>query len=381
MHLVGPNIGALLLSICCLTTSAMCFLTTRLIKRFGYVNLIASHYVVLCVFLLAHFYPAIWLLLPAYIILGLTLGPAWVCKWNLVVFFASRVSCGQHECNNTTVGENTDDHKVFCNREERVRRLARWFHGIQDIGIFIGAVLASIIISCAASENGCFHTNIFFTAGTKANATDTEQTSINTLNVTNNGIDYNSLSRTIIMNADNLIDEQPTIANGLDTAAKSATSSFNFYEFYQNALFQQRDELLNSMFNQNERGMRICGSGSCPSWDFETIEVNATEEYNWFRYSDTVPITVIYLMFGIAALTLACLSQPVDNTLKYENKKSITDTLLLAGPMAYFIGTEQGYVLGDFTRVSLYRSFTQKKDKPQSYKHDGLFTIFSLRGD
>lgn len=98
-------------------------------------------------------------------------------------------------------------------------------------------------------------------------------------------------------------------------------------------------------------GLRICGAGSCPTWN-RAFESNVTEEYNWFTFSGTIPMTVFYIILAVVALVLACLSQQVDTTFKYENFKMLTDTLLLASPMAYFIGTEQGYVLGGFTRVS-----------------------------
>ena len=359
---LGPNIGPLLLSVCCIITAAMCLLTRRIVKRIGCVYLIIAHYISLCVFLLIHLYPSIWFLVPAYIMLGLTLGPAWVCKWNLVVFFASRVSCGQHECNNTTIGESIDDHKMFCNRDERVRRLARWFHAVQDIGIFGGALIASIVIACAATETGCFSTSMFFKnsirfsfsggsdgsgsseVGTAVpNVLNETETAI-TLNATqHNGIENSHLSRSILRQTT----EGP--------APSTMTRPFSAYEYYQNAVgaTNQRDEmLLDTMFNTNEHGERICGAGSCPVWNYETLHVNATEINGFFEHSGTLSITVFYLMLAVAAVTLAYLSQPVDSTVKYDSVKGMTDTLLLAAPMAYFIGTEQSYVLGGFTKVS-----------------------------
>lgn len=414
---IGPNVGPLLLSFCCLITSGMCLLTARLVKKIGYVSLIAAHYVTLCAFLLVHLYPTIWLLVPAYALLGLTLGPAWICKWNLVVFYASRISCGQHECSSTTAMLNTDagssathggasgtmgsgsggvtgsgggdDHKVFCNRNERIRRLARWFHAVQDIGIFVGALIASIFISCAATQSGCFYTNKIFKSSRNATtlipvntsassissiaATETDIISLNTLNTTANatvanavaaGIDRSSnLSKSIFspnelpfdkaLNNVDMTDALKTLPPppppSTETKGES-TNEMNILKMYQD---MQHDELLDSLYNRNERGIRICGAGSCPTWNYSPFDGNITEEYDWFTFSGTIPMTVFYLLLALLALTLACLTQQVDNTLKYESIKGITDTLLFAGPMAYFIGTEQGYVLGGFTRVSV----------------------------
>lgn len=392
---IGPNIGPLLLSLCCILTSGMCFLTTQLVKKIGYLALIIAHYITLCLFLLAHLYPSVWILLPAYALLGLTLGPALICKWNLVVFFANRLSCGQHECVSTTVlNENTEEHKTYCNRNERVRRLARWFHAIQDIGIFFGALTASLIISCASTNSGCFYLNTFlrsslsqFTSDSSSiNTTDlvnnnnnsntNNNINNNTLNIFNKGID-NNLSQTnllIFNNNKNIFNNsnnnnsnsnssraninQKSKVNLTELMASTiAHNEIHLLKFYQDALHQQQnDDLLDSLYNTNEQGERICGADSCPTWDYDAFETNATEHYNWFTYSGTIPMTVFYLFLALIALTLACLSQQVDNTFKYESVKGIKDTLLFACPMAYFIGTEQGYVLGGFTRVSF--SFT-----------------------
>lgn len=416
---IGPNVGPLLLSFCCLVTSGMCLLTGRLVKKIGYVSLIAAHYVALCAFLIIHLYPTIWLLVPAYALLGLTLGPAWICKWNLVVFYASRISCGQHECSSTTAtlndtassaphatggtmgsGSGTatggagDEHKMFCNRNERVRRLARFFHAVQDIGIFVGALIASIIISCAATQSGCFYTNKILKSSRDSNnnssnnsdssgsirATETDIILLNTFNATANavaaaaGIDRSShLNKSQLfpnelslnkahsnVGVTDALNKLPTSTSkdespmsSVAATAASETNGMSILKLYHDTMFLQHDELLDSLYNTNERGIRICGAGSCPTWNYSPFDGNITEEYNWFTFSGTIPMTVFYLLLALLALTLACLSQQVDNTLKYESIKGITDTLLFAGPMAYFIGTEQGYVLGGFTRVSV----------------------------
>lgn len=387
---IGPNIGPLLLSFCCLVTSGTCLLTPRLVKRFGYLRLIITHYSILCIFLLIHLYPTIWLLLPAYAMLGLTLGPTWICKWNLVVHFASRISCGQHECPTATAMMNEsggmDEHKGFCNRNERVRRLARWFHAVQDIGIVFGALIASIVISCAATESNCILTQHLFKfnrQNSSSNSVTIENFRVNTLNDTHRGIDTSFLSRISLL--PNKF-KAPTIASGLadvsttampiisstSTSSSSTSSSssssltpqqattesntfggLSLLKYYQESFFRQQNELLDSLFNTNERGVRICGAGSCPTWNL-AFENNGTEDYSWFTFSGTIPMTLMYVALAVIALFLTCLSQQVDNTFKYDNFKGITDTLLLACPMAYFIGTEQAYVIGGFTRVRFY---------------------------
>lgn len=346
----------------------------------------------MCIFLLIHLYPTFWLLLPAYILLGLTLGPAWICKWSLVVLFASRISCGKHECSTTAQTMMTDahngahdDHKTFCNRNERVRRLARWFHAIQDLGILMGALIASIIISCAATESDCIFTQRFFKFNQRdnsisKNATVVDKTLLNTLNdTTTRGTDQSNLSRNdILSNKSKVIDvdtdgivspgnpssfegnqvkqltteQTATAANSQSNEPSSFTSGMNILKYYHESIVSQHDELLDSLFNTNERGIRICGAGSCPTWNQMAIASNKQENYSWFIYSGTIPMNVVYIGLASIALIFSIISQKIGIPLNFEDFRGMTDTLLFAGPMAYFIGTEQGYVLGGFTRVS-----------------------------
>lgn len=352
LRLIGPNVGPLLISICCFITSGMCLLTNRIIRKIDFITIIAIHYVILCLFLLAHLYPVVWVLLPVYILFGASLGPAWICKWNLVVFFASRISCGLHECSNlpthqTEVNSNTlntsanaisDDIKGFCNRSQRIRRLARCFHAIQDIGICLGSLIASIIISCAAIDSNCFLRNNFLNFNVVNNSSHNYQ------------INLKNISTTTVYSQRTLpYDSNQNAFDSLHTF-----STIHYDNINEDSIFDQQDELQDSLFNRNEHGIRICGIGSCPIWNEKIYSTNNTIEYDWFTYNGTIPMTIFYLLLTIIALILTCLSQHVDNTMKNENYKGIRDTLIFAGPMAYFVGTEQAYVLGGFTRVSFY---------------------------
>lgn len=416
---IGPNVGPLLLSLCFLITSGTSLLTIRLVKKFGNLHLFIAHYTILCIFLLCHLYPTIWLLMPVYVMLGITLGPTWICKWNLVVLFASRISCGQHECPTATTMMNEcssgmDEHKGFCNRNERVRRLSRWFHAAQDFGILFGALIASIIISCAATESNCILTQQLFKLNRSNNSSNGSSTSatgsgggagnastntssgvnssaagntnttgnnttinnfqMNTLNATtgHRGIDDTShlsnvnflstnKSKSLVYSNEN-IGHSTIQPNATATAATGEESLGDLIKYYQESFFNQHNELLDSLFNTNERGDRICGAGSCPIWNREFDTNNATEEYNWFTFSGTIPMTLVYIVLAAIALVLVCLSHQYDSTFKYDNYKRIHDTLLLASPMAFFIGTEQAYVIGGFTRVSK-RSFFMTSTK------------------
>lgn len=304
--------------------------------------------------------------MPGYVLLGLTLGPTWICKWNLVVLFASRISCGQHECPTSKMmseSSGLDEHKRFCNRNERVRRLSRWFHAAQDLGIFFGALIASIIISCATNESNCIFTQNFLKLRIDTNNGSSSNESIgNNTTIMNNfqtnspidthkGIETSHLSSNIgflpKMNKTYL----ENIGSSTTEAATDEKTFGDLIKYYQDTFLNQHNELMDKLFNINERGDRICGADSCPIWNQE-IETNSTEKYEWFTFSGTMPIMLVYILLAVIAFVLACLSQQYDNTFKYDNFKRIHDTLLFASPMAFFIGCEQAYVIGGFTRVS-----------------------------
>lgn len=171
------------------------------------------------------------------------------------MLFASRMSCGQTECP-TVMSEigDTDEYKGFCNRNERVRRLARWFHAAQDIGILVGALIASIIISCAATDSNCILTQQFFKLNrenTSYNHIAIDNIRMNTLNDTHRGIDI-SLSRVSFFpnksksmtTVSSDIKDGPELSTIPSARTTTETKSLNILKYYQETFFSQHNELL-----------------------------------------------------------------------------------------------------------------------------------------
>lgn len=390
-------------------TAGMSLLTMKIIKKIGYICLLATSYAGLVLFLVAHLYPSIYTLLPAYLLLGATLGPAWISKWNLVVFFASRISCGQNECsNNASTIDGLEDHKMYCNRDERVRRLARWYHAAENLGIVLGAIIASLVMTSCATTNdvGCFyHNNIspppsnsimtkdLFTTTDNTSSVDLQNISLSsrynitptTITTTKSSLSSSSSSSSVVVVV--VVTETNTVL--LKTTSKGTSSSktqtttvgspftydggesmitgltdaqngtiakkekeYNYDMYIEPTMSPSSDQLMDSMFNTNEHGDRICGADSCPVSIYYATEFNYSKSISQLNtHPGTIPLIIIYIILGLIALILTCLSQQIDNSFKCDTVKGMTDTLLFAGPMAYFIGTEQGYVLGDFTKV------------------------------
>lgn len=236
----------------------------------------------------------------------------------MVVFFASRISCGQNDCNNTSsTVDGVDEHKTFCNRDERVRRLARWYHASENLGIVMGALIAAFVMTCASKNSQCFYGQHELSGGVDKPI----------YNETVQGLEKINTIRTNVTKS---------VEREYDTNAEPTS---------------QLNQLFDNFYEMNEQGQRICGAGSCPVWNYYG-ELNYTESIGSFgAHNSTMPLIIAYMTLAIIALTLTCLSQQIDNSFKCESIKGMTDTLLYAGPMSFFIGTEQGYMLGDFTKV------------------------------
>ncbi|XP_001355237.2 protein unc-93 homolog A [Drosophila pseudoobscura] len=304
---IGPDIGSLLLSTLFLLAAGMCLPSAWLMRRYGYTPLLAANYLAVMLFVLSHIYASIYTLLPAYLLLGLTISGANGCKAALIVHFGGRLSCSQAACEQqaqAAVDVLNEEHKMFCNREQKVRRLARWFRASQDLGLIVGALLASVLLVCNGSDWSC------------SGAGDTR--------------------------------------NGSVTAPQ-----------------------LRDFFNRNEHGERICGADMCP------LRVQTPLVADWANGSGSSftqrsiyvgfiesgaraggqSLLWLYVLFSLVSLILSLVavvgrahgaafmgSSRQERSLGLRDV-SITDTLLFAGPLAYFVGTEQAYMLGDFLRA------------------------------
>ncbi|XP_065365911.1 uncharacterized protein LOC135958895 [Calliphora vicina] len=324
---VGPNIGSLLLSVGLLISAGMCLVTPKLIHKFGYSLLMGVNYVAVCLFLLCHLYPSIYTMLPAYILFGLTHSPSFISKIAVVVHYGSKLSCSQHECTllSSHALDSWEEHKLFCNRDQKVRRLARWFHAAKDLGIIVGAILASFILSCTSNDWNCPNAK-FPDLTTTTTTTTTESSSVKLLQTTNSSVPVSAAFQSFIPST-------PYVWNHM--------SGFKS-EFY----------------NLDEHGNRICGADMCPLWHNDLqAEGYAGNETIYSSFINEKPregsftLIVVYLVFTMLALVFSILVGKIQATFRHERIKGITDTLLFAGPLAYFIGTEQAYILSDFLRA------------------------------
>uniref|UniRef100_A0A1B0G579 Uncharacterized protein n=1 Tax=Glossina morsitans morsitans TaxID=37546 RepID=A0A1B0G579_GLOMM len=308
---VGPNIGSLLLSVCMLVSAGICLITPKLIRKFGYTVLIGVNYASICVFLMCHLYPSIYTLLPAYIGLGLTHSPAWVSKIAVVVHYGSKLSCSQHECTLMPVlaVDAWEEHKLFCSRDQKVRRLARWFQIAKDLGIIVGAAISSVILSCTSNDWNCL---------------DTKQ-------------------------IESLISTGSIHSNRSTSRGMAAWQGWPYST--STIVWNQQPGYSNEYYILDEHGARICGADQCPMWHFDINQTLYTPFIKESGRAGGSILIIIYLILAAISLLLTILMGKIQATFRHERLKGITDSLLFAGPLAYFVGTEQGYILSDFLRA------------------------------
>ncbi|XP_020807124.1 UNC93-like protein isoform X1 [Drosophila serrata] len=305
---LGPDVGSLLLAALFLVAAGMSLPSIRLMRRYGYAPLLAANYLAVALFLLSHLYASIYTLLPAYLLLGFTLSGAACSKAALIVHYGGKLSCPQqHSCESqqsqAAVDVLHEEHKMFCNRDQKVRRLARWFRASQDLGLIAGALLASLLLACSEG-------------------------------------DWSG-------DCSGLVD------NGNESWPP-----------------QLRD-----FYNRNEHGERICGADMCPLRVQSLLATNyangtALPSSIYAGFIESEPrvagqsLLWLYVLFALVSLLLSLVvgvgkvhstgsSRPERSGSSSGSSRdvTITDTLLFAGPLAYFVGTEQAYMLGDFLRA------------------------------
>ncbi|ALC49530.1 CG3078 [Drosophila busckii] len=310
---IGPNIGSLLLSVLFLVSAATSIPSLRLIHRYGYTPLLTANYLCLFLFVLSHLYTSIYTLLPAYMLLGLTLSGATNCKAALLVYYGARLSCMQSEC--TALGsaassvplEALEEHKMFCDRDQKVRRLARWYRASQDVGIIMGAIFASLLLACNENDWNCI------------------------------------------------------------------TYYLPYFPVHPNA--SSRMIPAEDYYNRNDRKMRICGAAMCPfrlpqlnephhfqerDDTFYDLNLGAGTFFKEFIAAGSQSAGHLLLWFDVMlaliSLSLSLISGRTSLATGVRLERIIQDIsntrkLFFAGPLAFYIGAEQGFMSADFMRA------------------------------
>lgn len=378
----GAYLGSLLLSISLLMASGISILTPIILRRFGYSLVIGINYAMVCVFVCSHLYPSVYILLPAYIIWGLSHSPAWISKTALLVHYGSKLSCSHYDCPIMTSSQQQkqsinetpiDEHRLFCNRDQQIRRLVRWFHLAKDLGIIIGALITSLLLS-TKSTIPAKDINYFQIDSATSNST----TISDTLNVSStSSVDSSfsplSLSTSSSPSSPTAVSSNYFLSSGswwysIERSALIWSSSTQNLHQSPSLLTNDKDA---RDYRLDEHGVRICGADMCPIWINFRLDDSGNNSNNnskqqfyqitsqpgkpsisFFKVNHTLLI-LIYLIFALSSLLMTIASGKIHaNFRRSQHVKHLHHNLLYIGPLAFFVGTEQAYILSDFLRVS-----------------------------
>ncbi|KAK4877905.1 hypothetical protein RN001_010411 [Aquatica leii] len=279
---LGINLGSGLLGLMYALAAISTIFSPFVLSKLG-ANVVLLHaYAIFVLFYTAHLYPVLWILIPAYTILGLAFGQISLCYFSILMGLSTKM---------TSLSEY-DDEVRLTRRAVVVRRFARAIQASQDLGLILGSLMVALVIGCWQYSDGtksCF-ASLTCTNGTTRNCTD----------------------------------------------------------FYL--------ENIDSIFDIDEHGNRICGASACAS-NFPVAPIVAP-----------ALATVLLVIFGVLSSLALCISllglgkvktcRGQDGVTALELTVSLkamrdafTDVKLqLVAPLAVFIGMEQAFIYTDFSK-------------------------------
>ncbi|XP_069671527.1 protein unc-93 homolog A isoform X1 [Periplaneta americana] len=137
----GGDAGALLLAALHAAAALSSLGAPTLVQRLGCNWTLVLGYIHACVFFGLHLYPTTYTLVPAYLAVGLWLGPLVSARVTFLMTLASKLSYVVTEDD-----EVEDVDETSCRRETAVRRLARGLQTAQDFGLVLGNGVAASLL-------------------------------------------------------------------------------------------------------------------------------------------------------------------------------------------------------------------------------------------
>lgn len=146
---VSANMGSLLLAALHALASLSSLVAPTLVQRVGCNWTLILGYAHACVFFGLHLYPTPYTLVPAYLALGVWMGPIVSARVTFLMTLASKLSYVV-----TEEDEVEDMDKSSSRRETTVRRLARGLQTAQDIGLVLGNGVTAFLL-WYTQQGGC----------------------------------------------------------------------------------------------------------------------------------------------------------------------------------------------------------------------------------
>ncbi|XP_050308686.1 uncharacterized protein LOC126745047 [Anthonomus grandis grandis] len=305
------NVGSLLSSEIFFVAAVAALVAPYCVRLLGATIVAVICHVGMGLFYASHLYPVLYITISASFFMGVFLGLLSNAHISFLIILTQKITALFHE---------EDEDCIYSRRTCIIRRAARGFQGAHDLGIMLGSVLSFLVIHLT------FNPGSGFSAKEMENASITiqEYSSITSLNCYMNN----------------------TILVTLSTSEQ--------YEYSQ---------FLDELFDQTEEG-RLCGSQACPVFSTSAnlsfkagfrVLPDQSSKILIGIYSGACGLAFLIAMLGMdnIAAFLYPISSERDfglNSLRAVRESFRDMRLLLTAPLAVFVGLEQAFIYGVFTK-------------------------------
>ncbi|XP_031331304.1 protein unc-93 homolog A [Photinus pyralis] len=300
---LGINAGSTLLALMYSMSATSTLFAPYLINKVGVHVVLLYSYGVFLIFYVTHIYPAMYLLIPVYAVLGIALGQLTLSYVSLLMGLSTKMSCA--------ISDYEDDLRV-SRLAVIIRRFARAIQASQDLGLIFGSLMVAMII-------GYWRPNQY-----AAPCTESDN-----------------------FNCTNCAQTEPCTAACPLTFTKNCSSDPDTKTIVEN---------LDSIFDIDEHGNRICGAAACASQFANFPVVHPTVAFTLLIiFVAFTTLALVITVVGLGRLKTYVNQDALDNLEFTTSLRAILEAfkdikLQLAAPLAVFMGLEQGFVYTDFSK-------------------------------
>lgn len=292
------NVGSLLLALLYFLAAVSTLLSPFVAHKIGVTKCLSLCYLIATVFVGIHLYPRLYLLIPGYILMGVSTGHLNNTRITYLIMLASKLKFVLNEEEESQFQSKLESTK----RESLVQKLFRHISFAQNLGVILGGFLSYILIR--------------MTAVASKNEKDSEK---NFIFMIQNKKDNDRIC-------------------GYESCPQNVFTSFN--------------EILNKSSGSSMKGNLVlpCKTSTTLAGVFLGCCIVSTLVIFLFVHR----IRICYNHGPSERAKFENVMQTIMQTFKHSKLKYIT-------PLLIFIGIEQGFMFADFTKVSTYFHFLYRR--------------------
>ncbi|XP_018323575.1 uncharacterized protein LOC108735866 [Agrilus planipennis] len=341
------NVGPILLMVMFLISALTVLIAPVLIHFVGTKVVFLVAYSTFCLFFTVHIFPVMYAMVPAYVLLGIVLGPLQLCHISFLLTLSTKISYTLSE----EEVESKSSKKVMV-----IRRMARVFRAAQDFGLILGSLVAAAFIIFASKDSSVLSTNLSANVSTNCSSyldTFSCHQCNSTSDIGHCSECYCSLCKSTLEILKNLTINCTSFGPNFDPDTQQDYIS--------------TEDIYNSIFEVDEIGERICGVSACPSSNSFEITGNSTGpgQFPMVPRSTVLALTCVFSALSALAVLLTAVGidkirtyicqDPLEHLELLSVLQTVGDTfkdtkLQLAAPLAFFIGLEQSVMYSEFSK-------------------------------